>query len=313
MQMRAAAIDKFGDADNLTIHELPIPKITANEVLIRIDTAGVGIWDVKARQGAWGEQAFPFIPGVDGSGVVAAAGARVRHLSVGDRVYAYSYDNPKGGFYAEYAAVAASKAAKIPDGLDMRTAGAIPVIALTALQGVDDALAIERDETLIIHGASGNVGMLAIQFAKLRGARVLASASGPDGVRLALRLGADAAIDGKSDDIADAARDFAPGGADAVLAFAGGKALTRCIGALRKGGRVAYPNGVEPAPRKRRGARLKAYDAVPGVREFDRLRRAIEEMDLQVPIAAKFKLRDAAEAHRTLEEGHVIGKVIIRA
>jgi NADPH:quinone reductase len=314
MEMRAAAIDRFGDADLLTIHEVPIPKITANEVLIRIDTAGVGIWDVKARQGAWGEpETFPFIPGVDGSGVVTAAGARVRHLSAGDRVYAYSYGNPKGGFYAQYVAVAASKVAKIPDGLDMKTAGAIPVIALTALQGVDDTLQMQRDESLIIHGASGNVGMLAVQFAKLRGARVLASASGSDGVRLARRLGADEAIDGKSDDLEDAARRFAPDGVDAVLAFAGGKELTRCLDALRKGGRVAYPNGVEPEPRKRKGLRFKSYDATPGIREFERLRRAILEMDLQVPIAAKFKLRDAAEAHRMLEKGHVVGKVILRA
>lgn len=305
--MRAAAVDRFGDADLLTIHEVPIPKISANEVLIRVDTAGVGIWDVHARRGEWGEQDFPFIPGVDGSGVVTAAGSRVRHLSVGDRVYAYSYDNPKGGFYAEYVAVPAKNVAKIPDGLDMKIAGAIPVIALTALQGVDDALQIKRGETILIHGASGNVGMLAIQFAKRRGARVIASAAGPDGVRFVKRLGADDAIDGKADDVE------IPDGIDAVLAFAGGPDLTRCINTLKKGGRVAYPNGVEPAPRKRKGLKVQAYDATTGIREFERLRRAIVESKLKVPLAGKFKLRDAADAHRMLEKGHVLGKVILRA
>jgi NADPH:quinone reductase-like Zn-dependent oxidoreductase len=310
--MRAIAIDRFGDADELTIHEMPTPKIGANEVLIMVQPAGVGMWAVRARKGAWGEREFPFIPGIDGSGVVAAAGSRVRHVEAGDRVYAYSYDNEKGGFHAEYVAVAGSKVAPIPRSLDLRIAGGVATLALTAIQGVDDTLKLQRNERVIIHGASGNVGMVAIQFAKLRGARVLASASGSDGVRLARRLGADEAIDGKEEDIEAAAREFAPDGVDAVLAFAGGKVLTRCINALRKGGRVAWPNGVEPAPRKRKGVRMKSYDATPGIREFQRLNRAIDQMGLKMPIAGKFKLANAADAHRVLEQGHVLGKVILR-
>jgi NADPH2:quinone reductase len=312
MTMRAMTIPRYGDADVLTMQDMPVPKISGNEVLIRVDTAGVGGWDVRAREGAWGERDFPFIPGVDGSGVVVAAGVNVHHLDTGDRVYAYSYDNEKGGFHAEYVAVAGSKAAPIPSSLDRRTAGGVATIALTALQGVDDALHIGRDERIIIHGASGNVGMLAVQFAKLRGARVLASASGADGIKLARRMGADDAIDGKNDDIVDAAKRFAPDGVDAVLAFAGGKDLTRCIDTLRKNGRIAFPHGVEPEPRKRKGMRLKPYDAVPGIREFQRLNKAIDAVRLKVPIAGKFKLADLAKAHRLIEEGHVLGKVIVR-
>jgi NADPH2:quinone reductase len=153
--------------------------------------------------------------------------------------------------------------------------------------------------------------MIALQFAKLRGARVLATATGSDGLDLVRRLGADATIDGKRGDIVKAAREFAPDGIDAVLAFVGGKELTRCFDTLRRGGRVAYPNGVEPEPRKRKGIRMKAYDAVPGVREFERFGRAVEEADLEVPIAATFNLDDAAAAHRFVEQGHVIGKVVI--
>ena len=310
--MRAIAVDRFGDADELTIHDVPVPKIGASDVLMKVHTAGVGIWDVKARQGAWGEREFPFVLGVDGSGIVTAAGSRVRHLDVGDHVYAYSYDNEKGGFHAEYVAVPGRNAARIPKSLDRRTAGAVATIALTALQGVDDTLKLARNERVLIHGASGNVGMLAIQFAKSRGARVLASASGPDGVRLARKLGADEAIDGREDDIEDAARSFAPDGVDAVLAFAGGKDLTRCLDAVRRNGRVAWPNGVEPPPRKRKGLRMKSYDATPGLREFQRLNRAIDQADFRVPIAGKFKLADAADAHRLIESGHVLGKVILR-
>jgi NADPH2:quinone reductase len=311
--MRAVAIDRFGGPEVLLVHELPVPRIGPQEVLIAIDTAGVGIWDAKARDGAWAESdRFPLILGIDGSGVVAAIGSNVKRLSIGDRVYAYSYNNPKGGFYAEYVAVAASKVAPIPSGLDMVRAGTLPTIGLTALQGVDDTLGIEEGESIIVHGASGNVGMLAVQFAKRRGARVLATASGDDGVKFVRRLGADEAIDGKQDDIKAAAREFAPDGIDAVIALIGGKELTRCLDSLRKGGRLAYPNGVEPEPRKRQGIRVKAYDGIPGVREYERLERAIEESKLQVPIAAKFKLADAADAHRRVEMGHVLGKIVLR-
>jgi NADPH:quinone reductase-like Zn-dependent oxidoreductase len=312
--MRAAVIDRFGSASVLKVRDVPVPKIGAQEVLIAIDTAGVGIWDAKTRAGKWaeGDEEFPRILGVDGSGVVKEVGARVRRFRRGDRVYAYSYDNPKGGFYAEYVAVAAGKVAAIPRGLDLLTAGAVPVIALTALQGVDDTLGIKKGESVIIHGASGNVGMLALQFAKARGARVLATASGRDGVAFARRLGADEAIDGKRGVIAAAARAFASAGIDAVLAFAGGKELTRCLDTLRKRGRAAYPYGVEPEPRKRKGISIKSYNATPGVREFERLRRAIEESDFEVPLAAAYTLEGAADAHRRVEKGHLLGKIVLR-
>src|SRR6202008_4851232 len=93
----------------------------------------------------------------------------------------YAWDNPQGGFYAEYIALPAKAVAHFPAGITLKDAGAMPVSALTALQGVDDALHIRSGETLIIHGASGGVGSLALQFARLRGARVLATASGEDG------------------------------------------------------------------------------------------------------------------------------------
>jgi len=98
----------------------------------------------------------------------------------------------------------------------------------------------------------------------------------------------------------------------AVLAFIGGKELTRCLDTLRKRGRVAYPNGIEPEPRKRKGISMKSDDATPGVREFERLRRAIEESDFEVPIAAAFPLEGVADAHRRVEKGHLLGKIVLR-
>jgi NADPH:quinone reductase len=312
--MRAAAIDRFGPPSVLKLHELPVPSVGAREVLIALDAAGVGGWDADIRAGWWreGKPRFPLVFGSDGAGTIAAVGSRVRRFRVGDRAYAYEFINRKGGFYAEYVAVRAVKVGRVPRPLDTRRAGAIATTGLTALQGVDDALHLKRGETVLIHGAGGGVGTLAVQFARWRGARILATATGRDGVALARRLGAHAAVDGRREDIAAAARRFAPGGVDAVLAFAGGKPLTKCLDALKRGGRVAYPNGVEPAPRKRRGVRMKSYDAISGVADFQRLNRAVEAAKLKVPIDSVFPLAEAAEAHRRLARGHVLGKIVLR-
>jgi NADPH:quinone reductase len=311
--MRAAAIDRFGGPEVLTIHSLPVPEPDSNEVLISIDTAGVGSWDADIR-GGWypeGKPRFPLVLGTDGAGSVAALGSRVRRFKVGDRVYSYSWMNPKGGFYAEYTAVPAERVARVPNTLDLLHAGAIPTTGLTALQGIDDALNLKTDESIIIHGASGGVGTLAVQFARLRGAHVFATASGKDGVALVRRLGAEAAVDGRHDDIVAAAHRFAPAGFDAVLAL-NGEGLTQCLDVLRRGGRLAYPNGVEPKPRKRKGIKITSYDAVSGIREFERLNRAVTEARLKVPIAASYKLSSAAKAHERLEAGHVLSKIVLR-
>ncbi len=312
-KMFAAAIDRFGGPEVITGHALPVPSLDAGEVLIAVDTAGVGPWDADVREGYFTGRKphFPFVLGFDGAGTVAAVGTRVRRLKVGDEVYSYNWENPKGGFYAEYVAVPADKVAPIPRRLDLRHAGAIPTTGLTALQGIDDALKTRKDETIIIHGASGGVGTLAIQFARLRGARVFASASGKDGVELALEMGAHEAVDGKRVDIDDAVRRFAPEGVDTVLALAGGDALAQCLNALRRGGRLAHPNGVEPAPRKRRGMILIRYDAISGVREFERLNVAVQAAKLKVPLAATYPLGRAHRAHDRLAEGHLLGKIIL--
>jgi NADPH:quinone reductase-like Zn-dependent oxidoreductase len=312
--MRAAAIDRFGGPEVLSIHTLPVPEPNAQEVLIALDAAGVGTWDAAMRTGEWaeGEQHFPLTLGLDGVGTVVSVGARLERVAVGDYVYAYSYENPKGGFYAEYVAVPAGKVAPVPNTLDEIHAGAVPALGLTALQGVDDVLELAEGESVIIHGASGNVGMMAVQFAKHRGARVLATASGADGVELVRHLGADAVVDGRRDDIVAGAKRFAPDRIDAMLAFVGGKELTRCLDALRDGGRAAYPNGVEPEPRKRRGLHIKAYDAKPGRRELERLGRVIEEAHPEIPIAEVFSLEDAAKAHERLDRGHVLGRIVLR-
>jgi NADPH2:quinone reductase len=312
--MRAAAINLFGGPEVLTMQELPVPELDEGEVLIALDTAGIGSWDAEMRSGWYpdGQQPrFPLVLGTDGSGRVAALGSHIRRFEIGEAVYAYIFANPKGGFYAEYVAVVAEKVAPIPKGLAMRQAGAIPTTALTAIQGIDDALHVHRGESVAIVGASGGVGTLAVQFAHLREARVFGVASGADGVELARELGAATAVDGRRNDVAAALRQFAPEGLDAVLVLSGGDILDRVVETVKSGGRVAYPNGVEPEPKKRAGIRIQPYDAVAGVREFNHLALAIEATNLKVPITAMFPLGNASDAHRRLEQGHVLGKIVL--
>ncbi|MGH7839486.1 MAG: zinc-binding dehydrogenase, partial [Candidatus Binataceae bacterium] len=148
--------------------------------------------------------------------------------------------------------------------------------------------------------------------AKLRGAQVLATASAEGGLDFVTQLGADSAVDGRRGDIAAAAKALAPDGIDAVLALAGGDSLERCLDTVRPGGRLAYPNGIDPEPKKRRGIDTVPYDGTPGVKQFEHLDRAVEAAKLQVPIAGVYALTDAAKAHECLAAGGVLGKIVLR-
>jgi NADPH:quinone reductase len=312
--MMAAAIDRFGPPSTLKLHRLPVPNPGPHEVLIAIDTAGVGSWDASIRDGSWrkpGRPRFPLVPGVDGAGIIVAKGARVHRLRVGDRVYAYEFGNRQGGFYAEFAVADASHVARVPRALDLRDAGAVATTGLTALQGID-ALRLRSRQTVLIFGATGAVGTIAVQFAARRGARVIATASGAAATRLMDRLGADQVIDARREKSIEQLRKYAPDGLDCVLALAGGVELERCLDFMRPRGRVVYPNGVEPTPTERRMFRGLSYDAVASPGDFAKLNRYLGGGKIRVPIAASYPLGKAAQAHRRLERGRVVGRMIIQ-
>ncbi len=312
--MKAAALDRFGPPSVLTIHELPVPVPGPTEVLIAVHAAGVGVWDADIRQGWWpqGRPKFPLVVGSDGAGVVADVGARVRRFRKGDRVWAYEFINSKGGFYAEYVAVSADHVSLVPERLNLLQAGAAVVTGLTALQGIDVHLDVRSGETALIFGASGAVGSMAVQFARRHGAQVIGTARGPGAKRFVAKLGADKAIDIASGDLVEEVRAFAPAGIDAVLALAGGETLQKLLTLVRPGGRLAYPNGVEPEPKGSRKAKWVSYDAKAGPREFARLARAVEEARLRVPIAAVYPLEKAAQAHQRLKQGQVLGRIALQ-
>src|SRR5438067_8131989 len=274
--MRAAALDRFGGIETIQMKTLPVPEPGPDEILLRVESAGVGVWDPYEREGEFAKMfgqkpSFPYVLGSDGAGTVAAVGEQVRHLKEGDRAYALALTNPKGGFYAEYAAVKADNVSPIPKKLTVEQAGAMPSDALTALRGLDEILGLKSGESLLVFGAGGGIGHLAVQLAKRMGARVLAVASGDDGVALVKRLGADTVVNGRKEDLEAAARAFAPGGLDAALITAGGEAADAALRAVRDNGRVAHANGVEPAPKARPSVKVQAYDGEPSRQPVEKL------------------------------------------
>jgi NADPH:quinone reductase-like Zn-dependent oxidoreductase len=315
--MQAAAVDAFpAGPESLKPHTLPVPQAGPDEVLIQVESAGVGAWDPFELEGGFAKMMgtkpqFPYVPGSDGAGTVVAVGNNVRGIKDGDRVYGMSLANPKGGFYAQYAAVKARDVSPIPRGLTIERAGAFPVDAITALCGLDDALKLQPGESVLIFGASGGIGHLAVQLAKRMGARVLAVASGKDGVELAKRLGADLVVDGHSADVEAAARTFAPAGIDAALLTAGGEAAEKALRTIRDGGRVAYPNGVEPTPKPLPGVRFQSYDGQPSPELIRKLNALVEKQPFQVHIARTYPLDRAADALRALDQ-HYLGKLALR-
>jgi NADPH2:quinone reductase len=320
--MKAIALDRFGGLETMKLQMLPVPEVGPDEVLIHVEWAGVGKWDPFEREGGFAkifgiEPKFPYVLGSDGAGTVGEVDERVKGFTPGDRVYAFGLVNPKGGFYAEYVAVKAEDVSHIPGKLTTQQAGAMPVDAMTALRGLDDTLGLKPGESVMIFGASGGIGHLAVQLAKRMGARVFAVASGSDGVALVKRLSADAVVDGHKDDIVAAARQFAPNGLDAALITAGGPTADKALTGMRAGGRVAYPNGVEPMPEPPFGIEAKSYDGMPDPQAIEKLNRLVEFSGsgaelFEVHIARSFPLDQAAEAHRALDE-HYLGKLVLQA
>lgn len=314
--MRAVALDNFGGTEALKIQNIPVPQIEADEVLIRVEAAGVGAWDPYEREGRFVEitgvkPTFPYVLGTDGAGTIAAVGKDVSRFKEGDRVYAAALANPKGGFYAQYAAINADNVSPIPGNLTIEQAAVLPTDGATALTGLEKVLGLKSGESLMVFGASGGIGHLAIQLAKRLGAKVFAIASGDDGLQFAKQLGADTAVDGRSDDVLNAAKEFAPNGIDAALVTAGGKTTDQALAAIRKGGRIAYPHGVMPEPTAPDGVAIEAYDGENSPALIERLNELINSGPFEVRVDETFRLDEAGKAHESLREHH-LGKIALR-
>jgi len=208
--------------------------------------------------------------------------------------------------------VKADHAMPVPDGLTLVEAGAMPTDVIMALRGLRYELAIDEGDSVLIYGASGGIGHLAVQLAHTMGASVLAVASGSDGVALVEELEADAAVDGHANgEVQEAIRRLAPNGLDAALLTAAGEGLDDALAAIHEGGRVTWPNGVHPEPEVPRRLKHSSYDGDIDRELLEQTNRLIKTGPFVVHVDRTFSLGEAAEAHRAVGEHHR-GKLAIR-
>ncbi len=306
--MKAAVVETAGPPNTLHIKNVPLPRVARSHVIIALEYAGLGVWDAAQRAGSYGPVEPGKILGADGSGTIAAVAADVSKFKVGDRVYSYSYGNPAGGFHAEYVSVPADRVAHLPAQLEMSVAGAMPCIALTALSGLE-RLKVNRGQTVFVFGGSGGVGSMAVWLASVAGATVVASAQ-PDAQEYVRSLGAARTINPHSSQRESLLKRIAPAAFDAAFVTSNGDTLPAFLSHLQAGKPFAYPNGVEPKPHFS-GHSALAFDAEMSHEAFDRLNAAIGSRTIPLRIKV-FPLKDVVEAHRRIERGHVLGKIVLR-
>ena len=308
-----------GDASRLKLGRVPVPQPKPGELMIRVRAAGVNAPDLMQRSGRYPPPpGASDILGLEVAGEVVVAAGRWR---VGDPVCALL----GGGGYAEYAVCDPRHALPVPAGLDWREAAALPETAFTVYANVFEHGSLKPGETLLVHGATSGIGVAAIQFGKAAGAKVIATARGADKAAKARVLGADIAIDATSQDFSTVAKQA--GGVDVVLDMVGGDYFAKELDALNPGGRIVFianRAAVDPSlpivaiMQKRAivtGSTLRPRDAD----EKARLAAQIERVVWPWLAAGKFRpvldrtfpLFEAASAHRLLESGTHVGKVVL--
>ncbi len=235
--MKAIGIRRPDQMHDITLMDVPVPDIDANEVLVRVQAAGVGIHD---RWALAPNPRFPYAIGLEGAGIVENVGSAVTDVKPGDRVMFSTMAQPKGGTWAEFAAVPAEALIALPDGLEFTEAAALPIAGTTALEGIK-ALGLDRGSTVFMAGASGAIGTLAIQLATIRGYRVAASASAKNHKHMR-SLGAEFAVDYRDPEWAKQVLRWMTGGVDAALAIQPGTGRTS-LQVVRDGGKVVTISG----------------------------------------------------------------------
>jgi NADPH:quinone reductase-like Zn-dependent oxidoreductase len=308
--MRAITQQTFGGPEVLNVAELERPEPLPTEVLVRVHAVGVNPVDTSIRSGAWPLLGTPpFVLGWDISGIVEETGGGVTRFRPGDAVYGMPSFPRAVGAYAEFVVASSRQLAPKPKRLDHRHAAALPLAGLTAWQGLVDAGKLEEGQRVLIHGGGGGVGHLAVQIAKARGAHVTAtvSSSKRDFVR---RLGADQVLDYRVVDFADEVRDL-----DLVFDLVGGDYGERSLPTLRDGGVLV--TAVDPMNKRlatqaeQAGVRLAGIMVEPDHVALEVLAHLVDAGRLSVHVARSFGFDEIAAAHRLVEDGHSIGKVVL--
>jgi NADPH2:quinone reductase len=324
-QMTAIVVEGgSGGPEALKPAQKPTPRPETGQILVRVKAAGVNRPDLLQRRGLYPPPpGAPATLGLEVAGEVAALGEGVSRWKQGDAVCALL----GGGGYAEYVAVDARHALPIPKGLSLLEAAGVPETVFTVFANVFEIGQLKAGETFLIHGATSGIGVTAIQMAKAAGAKVIATGRGADKAAKALELGADVAIDARSEDFAAAVQ--AAGGADVILDMVGGDYASKNVDVLKVGGRlvfIAFQAGArsEIDLSKIMLKRLTLTGSTLRPRSPDEKARLtaaveatcwpwIEQGKVKVVVDKTFPLAEAAAAHFYLEAGAHVGKVILTA
>jgi NADPH:quinone reductase-like Zn-dependent oxidoreductase len=308
--MRAISISRFGGPDVLDVVDVERPEPGPTEVLVRVHAAGVNPvdWKTRAGHGFASPADLPFVPGWDVSGVVEAVAPGVTRFRPGDEVYGMPrFPNPAGA-YAEYITAPARQLAAKPLNLDHAHAAAVPVAGLTAWQVLVDTAGVGPGHRVVIHGAAGGVGHLAVQIAKARGAHVTATGR-RERRRFLERLGADEVLDAGRVDFTRAVRDV-----DVVLDLVGGEDAARSMAPLRYGGMLIpmATGGLDlRAAAAARGVRAVTFLVEPDYASLERLTGLIVGERMTVEVEAILPLAEAPHAHELGERGGRKGKIVL--
>ena len=306
--MQAIQIQQFGGPEVLTVYEIVTPQPAADELLVRVHAAGVNPVDTGTRSGRSAgltNAAPPYVPGFDVSGVVVATGSSVTEFNIGDSVFAM-LDLRRGGGYAEYALVKESEATLKPENLTFAEAAALPLVALTAWQALFETADLQPGQTVLIHGGAGGVGSIAVQLAKWRGARVIAT--GSDYSQEFLReLGADVTVDYRNQRFEDFALNV-----DMVLDTVGRDTQIRSLSVLREGGILVSLVGLVPEARNPPpGIRAQSILVRGDGSQLEQIGDLLAEDVIRPVVSYLFPLADAPEAHRQSETRSTRGKIVL--
>jgi NADPH:quinone reductase-like Zn-dependent oxidoreductase len=300
--MKAMVLKGYGGVEQLELRDVPEPSPGAGEVRVKVAAASVNPIDWKLRSGAARAMmplSLPAVLGRDVAGEVVEVGAGVTTLRRGDPVLGLV-----SGGYAEQVVARADAFAPVPPGLDLRDAAALPLVLLTGAQLVEEAVRPRRGEVVLVTGALGSVGRVAVHVAKLHGARVLAGVRARQKAEAAA-LGADQVV--AIDDDAEIA---GLPSLDAIADTVGHETIGKLLGHLRPGGTLASVLG-EPPAAAGKPLVVRAFLAHPDAKRLGELATAVAHGDLKIPIAARVPLARAAEAQRLAERGGAGGKVLI--
>jgi NADPH:quinone reductase-like Zn-dependent oxidoreductase len=305
--MKAVVVHEYGGPEVLKYEDAPRPEPKENEVLMRVIATGVNPVDSLIRSGKYAKffgTTLPLIPGYDMAGVVEKAGAKITRLKIGDSVYGYTM---WGGGYAEYAVATEGEAAIKPKSISFVEAAGVPLAALTAWQALIDTAKLSSGQTVLIHGGSGGVGSFAIQIAKARGAKVIATASTPN-QDLLKQLGADVAVDYTKQKFEDVAKDV-----DVVLDSVGKDTLERSYGVLKKGGFIATLVGrLDQAELDKHGVHGASISVRPNAGELSEITKLIDEKKIKPIVSVVLPLSDAVKAQEQAATHHTRGKIVLK-